>query len=168
MSAPTRLSALLASYAGYHRDARNRRTHYVGVPLISYAVLAALALLGWRLFGTRVPLDRVAVAALAVFYLALDVRLGLLLTGMLAALAAAGEWTVLLGPHVTLGAAAAAFVVGWALQLLGHHLEGNRPALLDNLLQILIAPIYLTAELAFALGWRRQLQASLRHIGAAR
>jgi uncharacterized membrane protein YGL010W len=57
--------------------------------------------------------------------------------------------------------AASVFVFGWALQFFGHYLEGNRPALLTNLFQILVAPIYLTAELSFGLGWRPGLQAQI-------
>ena len=33
------------------------------------------------------------------------------------------------------------FVGGWALQLLGHGYEGRRPALVDNLFQVVIAPM---------------------------
>ena len=43
----------------------------------------------------------------------------------------------------------------------GHYLEGNRPALLTNIFQILVAPIFLTAELSFGLGWRPGLQAQI-------
>jgi len=77
------------------------------------------------------------------------------------ALAALAECTTRLGVGATQGIAAAAFIGGWAMQLLGHRLEGNRPALLDNLRQILVAPMYLTAELAFALGWRTALRAAI-------
>lgn len=59
------------------------------------------------------------------------------------------------------GIAAVVFVLGWALQLLGHRLEGNRPALLGNIAQIFVAPLYLTAELGFSLGLRRGLHGEI-------
>ncbi|HTW75803.1 MAG TPA: Mpo1-like protein [Steroidobacteraceae bacterium] len=155
-----RIATMLRSYGSYHRDPRNRMTHYVGVPLISYAVLAALALVGWPQ-PSWLPLDRLVLAVLALLYLYWDLRLGLMLTGLLVALAALAECTTRLGVGATQGIAAAAFIGGWAMQLLGHRLEGNRPALLDNLRQILVAPMYLTAELAFALGWRTALRAAI-------
>ena len=49
------------------------------------------------------------------------------------------------------------FVVGWALQFLGHHYEGKRPALLDNLFQAFIGPMFLVAETLVASGYRADL-----------
>jgi uncharacterized membrane protein YGL010W len=49
------------------------------------------------------------------------------------------------------------FVGGWILQLVGHVFEGRRPALADNLFQIFVAPIFLAAEVFFALGYKPQL-----------
>jgi len=155
------LATLLADYGGYHRDPRNRLTHYVGVPLIIYSVLVALALVSWEIFAIRLGLDRLIVAGLAVFYVCLDVRLGLCLAVALALLAVAAELTGALGSSVALTVGGAGFIIGWAAQLLGHRFEGNRPALLDNVLQIFIAPIYLAAELGFALGLRSALRSDI-------
>jgi uncharacterized membrane protein YGL010W len=58
------------------------------------------------------------------------------------------------------------FVLGWALQLPGHRLEANRPALLTSLAQIFVAPIFLTAEIGFSLGLRRSLRGDIeRQLG---
>lgn len=46
------------------------------------------------------------------------------------------------------------FVGGWILQLVGHVFEGRRPALADDLFQIFVAPIFLAAEVFFALGYK--------------
>ena len=65
----------------------------------------------------------------------------------------------------------ALFVGGWILQLVGHVFEGRRPALVDNLLQIFVAPIFLMAEVFFALGYkpevRKRLSSSDRKASAA-
>lgn len=120
------------------------------------------------LLGTRVGLDRIATAALAVFYLYLDLPLGLALTVALALLASGAETMTRFGTTLAAASAIMCFIVGWCLQLLGHRLEGNRPALIDNIRQIFIAPIYLMAELAFTLGLRRGLQAQiLRRVTAS-
>lgn len=161
-----RLTRVLASYGRFHRDPRNRRTHYFGVPAIVYAVLVPLALAVPTVFGIPIRLDRLVVAAAALGYLCFDVRLGLALGAVLALLAAAAEATGTLGSSATLGVAATIFVLGWALQLLGHRLEGNRPALLTNLAQTLSAPVFLIAELGFALGCRKELQRAMeRQLG---
>jgi uncharacterized membrane protein YGL010W len=161
-----RLTRILASYGGYHRDPRNRLTHYFGVPVIIYAVLVPMALSFPIVLGTPLRLDRLIVATAVVGYMCLDVGLGLALTAVLAVLAAAAEVTAAAGSPRALSIAAIAFVLGWAMQLLGHRLEGNRPALLTNLTQILVAPLYLIAELGFALGLRRSLHAGIeRQLG---
>jgi uncharacterized membrane protein YGL010W len=152
------LAALLAGYGAYHRDPRNRLTHCFGVPAIIYAALIPAALQPLRLFGFATGLDRILVVALVAFYLVLDPALGLLLALLLAALAWAAETTTGLGVPAALTLAGVIFVLGWVLQLFGHHLEGNRPALLTNIFQILVAPIYLGAELLFALGLRVRLR----------
>ena len=40
---------------------------------------------------------------------------------------------------------------------LGHYYEGRKPALLDNLFQIFVAPMFLTAELLIMAGFRKNL-----------
>ena len=158
MPPANRLAVLLASYGRFHRDSRNRLTHYFGVPAIIYSVLVPLALCVHWIFGLPVRLDRIVVAAAAVGYIWLDIGLGLALTAILTLLASSAEATLGMGNPLALGTAAVVFVLGWTLQLLGHRLEGNRPALLTNLAQILVAPLYLVAELEFALGWRPSLR----------
>jgi uncharacterized membrane protein YGL010W len=154
--ATQRLSAMLASYGRFHRDPRNRLTHYFGVPAIIYAILIPLALYSNTLAGVPLRRDRIVIALASLAYIALDPGLGLVLTLALALLGAAAEATCVLGPRVALAVAAVVFVLGWALQLLGHRLEGNRPALLTNLAQIFVAPLFLTAELGLSLGLRRR------------
>jgi uncharacterized membrane protein YGL010W len=156
------LPTLLADYGIYHRDPRNRLTHYFGVPSIAYAILIAAALQSIALFGFAIKLDWLVVAAFVAFYLTLDIRLGLTLAVLLSLLAWAAEATTRLGVSASLAVAGVVFVLGWALQFFGHHLEGNRPALLTNLFQIVVAPIYLAAELIFSMGMRAPLQTEVQ------
>jgi uncharacterized membrane protein YGL010W len=159
---------MLASYGRFHRDARNRLTHYFGVPAIIYAVLIPPALHSMAAFGSTIDLDRILVIVAAIGYIALDAPFGMSLTVVLALLAGAAEATCRLGAHAALAVAGLVFVVGWALQLLGHRMEGNRPALLTNLAQILVAPLFLVAEAEFALGLRSDLKAAMeRRLGDA-
>lgn len=159
--AALRLTRVLASYGRFHRDPRNRLTHCFGVPAIIYAVLIPLALQVNTVAGVALRLDRLVIVLAALGYIALDTGLGVTLTVILALLGAAAEQTCALGPSMALAVAAAVFVLGWVLQLFGHRLEGNRPALLTNLAQILVAPLFLTAELGFSLGLRRGLHGDI-------
>jgi uncharacterized membrane protein YGL010W len=65
-----------------------------------------------------------------------------------------------------IGKGAAWFVVflggGWVIQLVGHAVEGRKPALADNVLQIFVAPIFLAAEALFALGYKPALHAAVQ------
>jgi uncharacterized membrane protein YGL010W len=59
--------------------------------------------------------------------------------------------------------AVALFVLGWALQIVGHQVfERKRPSLLDNPLHMLISPMYVFAKLFIALGFRPDLAAILQ------
>lgn len=47
------------------------------------------------------------------------------------------------------------FVVGWIIQFVGHYYEGRKPAFVDDLVGLLIGPLFLVAETAFAMGLAR-------------
>ena len=46
----------------------------------------------------------------------------------------------------------AVFVVGWALQFIGHHFEGRKPAFADDLVGLLVGPMFVVAEVMMLLG----------------
>ena len=153
----------LASYASVHRDRRNKATHFVGIPVIVFSLLLLLTL--WRLqVGDRDVSGAAVVAILAVLgWMALDLGVGLVMAVlMLAAWYAAEALGAALGPAGTWVAFLVLFVGGWILQFLGHHYEGRRPALLDNIFQAFIGPMFLVAETMVVLGHRPDL-ANLMH-----
>ena len=49
------------------------------------------------------------------------------------------------------------FIGGWILQFIGHHYEGKRPALIDNIFQAFIGPMFLVAEAMVVMGYRTDL-----------
>lgn len=144
---------LMVQYAAYHRDRRNITTHFVGIPLIIFAIsvllshpvfsVGTLALTpAWVLWGVT-----------AVWYL----TRGNLVLG-LATVTVTGLLTVL--AHQLPGAAVSswltwgitAFVVGWVLQFIGHYYEGRKPAFVDDLVGLLVGPMFVVGELLFAMG----------------
>ena len=50
------------------------------------------------------------------------------------------------------------FVLGWVLQFIGHYFEGKKPAFVDDLVGLLIGPLFVMAELLFLLGFAKSLQ----------
>ena len=147
-----------AMYTTYHRDWRNRLTHFFGVPAIIFALLVAMGLWRWQVGGYDVSFGMVFGLAVFVLWLVMDVGIALPLMVLLIPILALAEYVARTVPLTTaLTIFAVFFIGGWVLQLLGHVYEGRKPALVENLFQIFVAPMFLVAELLFALGLRRTL-----------
>ena len=136
-----RVDALLADYASYHRTRGNLICHAFGITLIVYGIVAMLLMV--RLpGGLPVTLAEAMIAAAFLFYVMLDLPLALAMLVELALLdiAARGiaDWR----------AGAAAFVLGWVFQGIGHaRFEKNSPAFLKNLTHLMVGPFFLINEL---------------------
>ena len=149
-------------YAAYHQDARNKATHFIGVPMIVVSLFIPLAWLKINLGGFVLNGAIVFAGVLLVYYFFLDVVLALVTAVFTGLFLVAAEWLAAQGAAAGWSAFGVLFVGGWILQLLGHVFEGRKPALADNLFQIFIAPIFLCAELAFALGYKPRLHAAVQ------
>ena len=149
---------LLAQYAEYHRDRRNIATHFVGIPLIVFSIGVLLA----RGSVAGVNMAWIVWAASTAWYMTRgNLVLGLavsLVNAALMALAiplAAGTAAAWLGWGVGI------FVAGWVLQFIGHYYEGRKPAFVDDLVGLLVGPMFVVAEWLFAAGWGRELLAEI-------
>jgi uncharacterized membrane protein YGL010W len=145
----------LATYASYHRDGRNRATHFIGIPAIVFAILVPLALA--RIGGVSAALI-VALIALA-GWIALDRVIGLAMAVMIVPMLLIAEWITGYGSKTAWLVFAIFFAGGWIFQLIGHAWEGRRPALADNLFQAFIGPMFIMAEVLMALGFKQELKA---------
>jgi uncharacterized membrane protein YGL010W len=97
-----------------------------------------------------ITLAGVATVALLIYYFILNWRLTLALAPFLLGLLWLSERITAAGPNkFSLWFFIITFILGWVFQLVGHLIEGKRPAFVDNLGQSLIAPLFLTAELFF-------------------
>jgi uncharacterized membrane protein YGL010W len=152
------LEQQLSQYAAYHRDRRNIATHFVGIPMIVVAVAALLARPAFAVVG-GVPLSPslLVTAATVLFYFALDLRFGLTMAVLMTAAWWAGASLAAHSTALWLTAALGLFVVGWAIQFVGHAFEGRKPAFVDDLVGLLIGPLFIVAEAGFALGLRSGL-----------
>lgn len=149
----------LTQYAAYHRDRRNIATHFVGVPMIVFAILLALATLQVTVGSVVITMAAITSIAICIYYLILDRMLGIAMAIVLFLMCAgASEITARMGTGAVLWLALLIFVVGWALQFLGHKYEGMKPAFFDDIRQLLIGPIFVCAEAFFLLGAKPQLR----------
>ena len=159
MSAATEL---MVKYATYHRDRRNIATHFVGIPLIVFGVGGLLARPGFELLDWPLTPAAVAWALSTLWYLTrgnLALGLAVSIVNLLLILAAmplgrlhTAAWLVW-----SLGA----FVLGWAIQFVGHYYEGKKPAFVDDLRGLLVGPMFVTGEAMFALGWGKTMLAEI-------
>lgn len=152
----------LSNYADYHRDPRNIVTHYIGVPMIMQAVVILLARLQWgTLGGVPISLALLAAVAAAVYYWRLDGRYGLFMSVLLAAMLALATPIAAQPMGNWLAWGLGLFALGWVIQFIGHYWEGRKPAFFDDVMGLLIGPLFVAAELGFALGLRKEVQAAV-------
>ena len=152
----------MSFYAAYHQDRRNKATHFVGVPMIIVALFIPLAWLEFRAGPFVITGALLFAGAILIYYVFLDPLLALGTTVFTVLFVLAAHWLARQGALVGWSAFGVLFVGGWILQLLGHVFEKRKPALADNLFQIFIAPIFLCAELFFALGYKPKLHAAVQ------
>jgi len=149
----------LAQYAAYHRDRRNIATHFLGIPLIVFAIVLALALAAFPAGGMEITLAAVASIAACAYYLRLDAAFGAAMGATLFIMCAlASEITARVPVGGVLSLAAALFAAGWALQFWGHRFEGMKPAFFDDARQLAIGPLFVCAEIFFLLGEKPALR----------
>ena len=156
------LEQQMSFYAAYHQDARNKATHFVGVPMIIFGLFIALGWARIELGGITLTAAMLLAAVVLVWYFLLDVPLALAMLVTNAVLLYLAD----LVSQQTIGIGAAWFLVffggGWVIQLIGHVYEGRKPALVDNFFQIFVAPVFLAAEVFFALGYKPALHAAVQ------
>lgn len=148
----------LAGYADYHRDRRNILTHLVGIPMIVLAVAILLSRPSVTVGPLALSPALAAALAAGVWYLRLDRRLGLVMAAVLATVVAAGQVIAALPTAAWAGWGVGLFVVGWIIQFVGHAYEGRKPAFVDDVMGLIVGPLFVAAEVGFMLGWRRELE----------
>jgi uncharacterized membrane protein YGL010W len=158
------LEQQMAFYAAYHRDARNKLSHFIGVPLIAFGVMLALSWPRLALGSVELTPAMLLTTWILIYYLLLDVPLGLLMLLILGLSLYAADFVARMPMMLGVGVFVVSFVGGWVIQLVGHVFEGRKPALTDNLFQIFVAPIFLAAEATFALGMRKKLAARVEEL----
>jgi uncharacterized membrane protein YGL010W len=149
---------LLVGYAAYHRDRRNITTHFIGIPLIVFAVGILLSRPEFELAERLLTPAWVAWGATALWYLTRgNFVLGITVSFM--------NFLLVLLAHQVPAASTAAwlswglgfFVIGWLMQFLGHFYEGRKPAFVDDAVGLLVGPMFVAAEFLFSQGWGKAL-----------
>jgi uncharacterized membrane protein YGL010W len=153
---------LLTQYAEYHRDRRNILTHFVGVPMIVFGVAVLLSCVHFVVNGIDLTLAWIAFALTAAWYLTRG-RLGIGLAS------AAGVGLLVLAAHHAPGDSVSqwlawglgAFAAGWVIQFIGHYYEGRKPAFADDLVGLLVGPMFVVLEMLALAGFFKGLVADI-------
>jgi len=149
---------LLAQYAAYHRDRRNIVSHFVGVPLIVFSIGVLLARPALSAGGLVVTPAWIAFAFAAAWYVTRgNAVLGIVASVVVAALLWLGQQVSGGSVPVWLGWGLGFFAVGWVIQFIGHWYEGRKPAFVDDVIGLVVAPMFIVAEAMFMLGWNKPL-----------
>lgn len=162
MSTPFRPAVdLLAWYAETHRDRRNIATHFVGVPMIVFGIGVMLAWPAVMLGALTLTPAWMAFTLAAAWYLTRG-------QAALGAVTAAGVGLLVLLAHAVPGGLAGwlgwglgFFAAGWVIQFVGHYYEGRKPAFVDDLTGLLVAPMFVALEALAPLGLFRGLMAEI-------
>jgi uncharacterized membrane protein YGL010W len=148
------LNAFLDAYAVSHQNPLNQIIHVVCVPAIFFATLGLLWLVPIGRAIPGVPADlahwinaaTVLMPIVGLFYLRLS--FGSFLTGM--SWAALSVLAILAIEHAGLplfAISAAIWLLAWAVQFYGHHVEGAKPSFADDILSLLIGPLFVQQKL---------------------
>ncbi len=149
----------LSNYKSVHLNKRNIQMHFIGIPLIVWAISLLLSL---HTIETTIANNAytytpaiIILAVILLYYFKLDVKLAL---GMAVYLVVNLYLAEVVSPmENALVIAIVAFVAGWIIQFIGHHYEKAKPAFFDDLMGLIIGPLFLMAEVYFALGVEKKL-----------
>lgn len=156
------LTDQLTQYATYHRDRRNILTHFAGIPMIVAAVCVLLSRPVLLAGAPWLTPAAICAALSTLYYLRLDLRYGLVLGAYLVACIIGGEhYLADASTGIWLAVGGGLFFVGWVFQFIGHYYEGRKPAFVDDLIGLLIGPLFVLAEAGFLLGMRKDVEAEI-------
>ncbi|MFY9685192.1 MAG: Mpo1-like protein [Pseudolabrys sp.] len=154
----------LADYVEYHRDPMNCALHVVGIVILFLGAILPLSLWPVTVFGLQINVGVISAAPVLIYWILLDVPIGLaiaaaaallLFTG--AAIASHASVTVVWAISIVL------ILIGVALQIIGHQVfERRQPALMDNPPHLLLGPVFVMAKLFISLGFRDDLAAIIQ------
>ena len=157
---------LMVQYASYHRDRRNIATHFIGIPMIFTAIAMWLVFPLGRQWGAYGITGAWLMWALTSFWYLTrgDALLGVATAVVNALLVALAHHLAAQAPGWGLAGwqlGALLFVVGWVFQFVGHYWEGRKPAFVDDLVGLLVGPMFVVGEWLMALGLLRSLHSAV-------
>ncbi|KHA59491.1 hypothetical protein NL53_17305 [Vibrio variabilis] len=136
------LAQWLADYGESHQHPINQKIHQVAVPGIFLSVVGLVwSIPSINLLGTTVNWVWVAAMPIWVFYFRLSLSVFIMMLGFTLACISL-IWSLDLMQLPVFLISLTGFASLWLLQFIGHKIEGKRPSFLDDLVYLLIGPIW--------------------------
>jgi uncharacterized membrane protein YGL010W len=156
----------LSNYKSVHFNKSNIKTHFVGIPLIVWAITVLLSLNTFvvEIAGSQLTYTPAVVlfTITLLYYFKLHLKLAI---GMLIYLVANIYLASLVSAmESALWIAIITFVIGWIIQFIGHIYEKAKPAFFDDIMGLVIGPLFLMAEVYFSLGLEKKLNKTITPI----
>lgn len=152
------LGEFLVAYGESHRNPLNQMIHFLCVPAIFFSTLGLLWLVpigAWLGFDGAVAYwvngATVLGTLTGIFYLMMSPGTLVLMVAWFAA-SVAGVIAIEQAGGSVLWVSIVTWVVAWAVQVYGHKVEGKKPSFVDDLVFLLIGPVFVSVEIAAKLG----------------
>lgn len=131
------LDQYLAQYAESHQNSTNKKIHFICVPLIMWTVLMLLDLV-------VLPLGTLAYVLVIVSFIFYHViKTPIFDSVLMIILSLAMIFSARFLNDYRLMVAVSVFVAAWIGQFIGHKIEGKKPSFFQDLLFLLIGPMWI-------------------------
>lgn len=152
-----RLAQSIAIYRQDHSHPINRVLHYIGTPAVLLSIIIFSSWIHIMMPNVfNISLSWLVTLGLLIYYFQFDTLFAGILMIILIPLTALVN--LLAYSWISYFIFGLLFMTGWILQAIGHLIENSKPSFLKSPHMLLIAPLYLITELAFARGLRSDLQ----------
>ena len=154
----------LTDYVEYHRNPVNCALHVVGIVILFLGTILPLSLWPVTVFGLPLNVGVLLSAPVLIYWVLLDVSIGLAIAAAAALLLFTGA---IIASHASVTVvwtiSIVLIVIGVAMQIVGHQVfERRQPALVDNPTHLLLGPVFVMAKLFISLGFRDDLAAVIQ------
>jgi uncharacterized membrane protein YGL010W len=154
----------LTDYVEYHRNPMNCALHVVGIVILFLGAILPLSLWPVTVFGLPLNVGVLLAAPVLIYWVLLDVPIGLAIAAAAALLLFTGA---IIASHASVivvwTISIVLIVIGVAMQIIGHQVfERRQPALVDNPTHLLLGPVFVMAKLFISLGFRDDLAAVIQ------
>ena len=152
------LGQFLEAYGESHRNPLNQVIHFICVPAIFFSTLGLFWLVPmgqWLGFEGALAIWVNGATVLGVLAGLFYLRLSLPVFGLMVlwfAASVAGVLAIQQAGWSLLWICVATWVLAWIVQVYGHKVEGKKPSFVDDLIFLLVGPVFVSVEIGAKLG----------------